>query len=69
MSTIVELEDLVAGLDPSRCVVEGGERIRRGHTNGPVKVSLPPGYLDDLEALEHDVVVPDDNDVMALSGG
>ena len=69
VSTVVELEDLVAGLDPTLRVVDGGERIRRGHTNGPVKVSLPDGFLDDLEALEHDLAVPDDNDVMALSGG
>jgi nifR3 family TIM-barrel protein len=69
VSTVAELEDLVAGLDPSLGMVEGGERIRRGHTNGPVKVSLPAGFLDDPEALEHDLSVPDDNDVMALSGG
>ena len=23
----------------------GGERIKRGHTNGPIKVSLPDGWL------------------------
>ena len=28
-------------LDRTITVVEGGERIRRGHTNGPIKVSLP----------------------------
>ena len=50
-------------------VVEGGERIRRGHTNGPIKVALPDGFLDDLDALEDDVAVPEDDDVMALSGG
>ena len=47
----------------------GGERIRRGHTNGPIKVALPDGFLDDPGALEHDVAMPDDDDVMALSGG
>jgi hypothetical protein len=49
--------------------VPGGERIRRGHTNGPIKVSLPDGFRADPGALEHDVTVPDDDDVMALSGG
>jgi hypothetical protein len=46
-------------------LVDGGERIKRGHTNGPIKVSLPEHFLDDRD----DFVVPDDNDVMALSGG
>ncbi len=69
VSTRAELEDLVATLDPALTVVEGGERIRRGHTNGPIKVALPDGFLDDLDALEHDLAVPDDDDVLALSGG
>ena len=69
VSTLAELDDLVAELDPSLIVVEGGERIRRGHTNGPIRVALPDGFLDDLDALEHDVAVPDDADVLALSGG
>ena len=50
-------------------VVDGGERIRRGHTNGPIRVALPAGFLDDRGALEHDLTVPDDDAVMALSGG
>jgi hypothetical protein len=69
VSSLAELDDLLAPLDRSITVVDGGETIRRGHTNGPIKVSLPAGFLDDLDALEHDVTVPDDNDVMALSGG
>jgi nifR3 family TIM-barrel protein len=69
VSSIAELDDILGGLDRSLTVVPGGERIKRGHTNGPIKVSLPAGYLDDPSALEQDVTVPDDNDVMALSGG
>ena len=65
VSTFSELEDLIATLDPLMTIVDGGERIRRGHTNGPIRVVLPAGYLDHLD----DVVVPDDSDVMALSGG
>ncbi len=65
VSTLAELEDLIAPLDPELVIVEGGARIRRGHTNGPIRVVLPSGYLDHLD----DDVVPDDNDVMALSGG
>lgn len=69
VASLAELDDMLARLDPSITVVEGGERIRRGHTNGPIRVSLPDGFLDDIDGLEHDVTVPDDNDVMALSGG
>jgi nifR3 family TIM-barrel protein len=65
VSTLAELDDLVAGLDADLHVVPGGERIRRGHTNGPIRVALPDGFLDDPDAL----VVPDDADVLALSGG
>ncbi len=65
VSTLTELEDLIAETDPSTVIVEGGERIRRGHTNGPIRVALPDGYLDHLD----DLTVPDDGEVMALSGG
>ena len=65
VSTLAELEDLIALLDPAIAIVEGGERIRRGHTNGPIRVVLPQGYLDHLD----DLTVPDDAQVMALSGG
>ena len=65
VSTHAELEDLIAALDPTIRIVKGGERIRRGHTNGPIRVALPAGYLDHLD----DLTVPDDADVMALSGG
>jgi nifR3 family TIM-barrel protein len=63
--TLAELDDLIGVLDPAIALVEGGERIRRGHTNGPIRVALPDGYLDHLD----DVTVPDDGHVMALSGG
>jgi nifR3 family TIM-barrel protein len=53
LSSLAELDDLVALLDPAMTVVEGGERIRRGHTNGPIR----------------DLTVPADDDVLALSGG
>jgi hypothetical protein len=65
ISTLAELEDLIAQLDPGIVLVAGGERIRRGHTNGPIRVALPDGYLDHLD----DTTIPDDSHVMALSGG
>ncbi len=65
ISSLAELDMLIAALDPTMLVVPGGERIRRGHTNGPIRVILPQGYLDDLD----DATPPDDGHVMALSGG
>jgi hypothetical protein len=65
VSTLMELDHLLGALDPSAELVEGGERIKRGHANGPVKVALPDGYLDDLD----DLTIPDDDAVLAVSGG
>ena len=45
VSTLAELDDLIAPLDRTMELVAGGERIRRGHTNGPIRVVLPHGYL------------------------
>ena len=73
IASIAELEDILAELDPSAQIVEGGENIKRGHTNGPIKVALPAGWLSDRaaarNALADDVSVPDDGHVLALSGG
>jgi nifR3 family TIM-barrel protein len=75
VSTLAELDDVLGGLDRSVTIVEGGERIKRGHTNGPIKVALPDGHLDghlDDDAdddADRALTVPDDGDVMALSGG
>jgi nifR3 family TIM-barrel protein len=65
ISTLEELDRILDELDPTIEMVDGGERIKRGHTNGPIKVSLPERFLDDRDEF----VIPDDNDVMALSGG
>jgi hypothetical protein len=73
--SLAELDDILADMlgrvGEDATVVEGGERIKRGHTNGPIKVALPEGWLDGQtrEGLDSDVSVPDDADVMALSGG
>jgi nifR3 family TIM-barrel protein len=71
VATLAELDDLLAELDPSTEIVPGGERIKRGHTNGPIRVSLPDGWLDARrrEALLDDASIPDDAGVLALSGG
>jgi len=73
--TLAELDDIVAdtldAVGSDTRIVEGGERIKRGHTNGPTKVSLPDGWLDGQtrDSLATDTSVPDDAHVMALSGG
>jgi nifR3 family TIM-barrel protein len=65
VGSLAELDDLIGALDLTLALVPGGERIRRGHTNGPIRVALPDGYLDHLD----DITVPDDDTVMAVSGG
>ena len=59
------LDEMVSIHGSHLTVVEGGEYLRRGKTSGPIRVSLPDGYRGCL----NDMVVPDDNDVMAISGG
>jgi hypothetical protein len=65
VSSFDELSALAGTLDRGTEIVEGGTRIARGHTNGPIRVVLPEGYLDDPD----DMTVPDDDVVAALSGG
>ena len=60
-----ELEAICDEMDRSTHLVPGGERLARGHTNGPIKVVLPEGYLENRD----DMTVPDDGAEVALSGG
>jgi hypothetical protein len=75
IKSLAELDDILAAMlekvGAETTVVEGGERIKRGHTNGPIKVAIPEGWLDGQTRsdLDTDTSVPDDADVMALSGG
>ena len=65
VSSVAELTTLSAELDPTLEIVTGGERIARGHTNGPIRVVLPEGFLDTAD----DLVPPADAHVTTLSGG
>jgi hypothetical protein len=65
VSSLDQLRALAESLDPEVGIVFGGERIARGHTNGPIRIVLPDGYLADRD----DMSVPDDGDVLQLSGG
>jgi nifR3 family TIM-barrel protein len=69
VSTLDELDDELARLDPALELVAGGARLKRGHTNGPIAVALPDGYLDDRAAWLDDPSLPDDAIAAALSGG
>jgi nifR3 family TIM-barrel protein len=66
VSTLSELDDLLAELDPSAQAVPNAGRIVRGHSNGPISVTLPDGYLDQLD---DDTPPVGDDDNAALSGG
>lgn len=65
VSSLGELDDLLAVLDPRLEVVPGGLRAHRGHTNGPRPVHLPHGWLDDPDDL---TPLPRDADAL-VSGG
>ena len=69
VSTLAELDDLVAGLDPALTVVDG----RRADPPRPHQRPDPRRPARRLprrsRALEHDLTVPADDDVLALSGG
>ncbi len=49
VSSLAELDDLLGALDPAAALGVGMERVARGHTNGPIRVVLPEGYLDHLD--------------------
>ncbi|MEC7667167.1 MAG: tRNA dihydrouridine synthase DusB [Actinomycetota bacterium] len=68
VATIAALEQLLAARDRAAPIGEGGARIRRGHTNGPIKVALPVGFLTADDA-NSDMTIPDDAREMAISGG
>lgn len=65
VSTLDDVRSLAGSLDRSLELVAGGERLARGHTNGPINVVLPHGYLDHLD----DLTVPDDALLTTMSGG
>ena len=66
VSTLAELDDHLAELDPSEPFPESARRTKRGHTNGPRPVHLPPGWLD--AAALADPTPPEGAEVL-VSGG
>jgi nifR3 family TIM-barrel protein len=49
VSTMADFDARLADLDPDLDLPDSARRIPRGHTNGPVPVSLPTGWLDNLD--------------------
>lgn len=65
VNSMDELTGLAHQLDRELSIVAGGERLTRGHTNGPIRVVLPEGFLDHRD----DLLPPEDAAVTTLSGG
>jgi nifR3 family TIM-barrel protein len=64
VTSLEEVHELTAPFDRSIALVPGGERIARGHTNGPRPVHLPHRYLEQLD----DDAIPEGADLV-VSGG
>jgi nifR3 family TIM-barrel protein len=62
--TLAEVEDLLAGLDPTLIFPPEAMRMARGHTNGPRPVRLPAGWLERVD----DPTPPAGGDTL-VSGG
>ena len=65
VASMRELDELCGSVDASATLVPGGERLARGHTNGPIKVVLPEGYLENRD----DMSIPEDGSETVVSGG
>jgi nifR3 family TIM-barrel protein len=65
VSSLDELDQLLAPIDPDQPLPLGAERLARGHTNGPIRVALPDGWLDDPTST----TPPPLEDALAISGG
>jgi len=63
-SALTELDDQLDRLDPSLLPVPEARRAKRGHTNGPRRVSLPDRWLATVDEL----AVPEGADTL-VSGG
>jgi nifR3 family TIM-barrel protein len=49
VSTLAELDDVLAGVDPATPFPPAGMRVRRGKHGGTQRVTLPDGFLDALD--------------------
>ena len=49
VSSLAELDDLLADLDRAMPFPEGAGRLKRGHTNGPRRPVVPQGWFDAVD--------------------
>jgi nifR3 family TIM-barrel protein len=63
-SSLAELDDLLAELDPDVTLPPGHEHLPRGHLHGPKPVTLPEGWRDRID----DPTPPTGGDVLASGG-
>jgi nifR3 family TIM-barrel protein len=63
-SSLQELDDLLAQLDPTVTLPPDCEHLPRGHLHGPRPVTLPEGWRDAID----DPTPPDGADVLASGG-
>lgn len=64
VSSLAELDELLGELDPTVPFPMEAMRVPRGHTNGPRRVHLPPGWLETAD----DPTPPEGADAL-VSGG
>jgi nifR3 family TIM-barrel protein len=64
ISSLADLDELTDDLDPTIRLAPGAEALPRGHAHGPRPVTLPAGWLDDLEST----VPPFGADVLTSGG-
>jgi nifR3 family TIM-barrel protein len=65
VSTLADLDAVIAELDPTAEIAPNALRAARGHTNGPRPVHLPEGWLESAE----DPTPPDREAEALVSGG
>ncbi len=65
-SSLSELDELLAELDPATRLPPGATALPRGHQQGPRPVAVPDGWLENAET---DLTVPDGDAALAISGG
>jgi hypothetical protein len=65
VSTLADLEAVLANVDPDAEIAPNALRAARGHTNGPRRVILPEGWLESVD----DPTPPDREAEALVSGG
>ena len=65
METLADLQRILDEVDPNEPFPLSAVRVQRGKSGGTQTVSLPHGYLDDLD----DTSVPEEANCEEMSGG